>query len=100
MRLLVIEDDRTIASFLVKGLQEAGFAVDHAEDGRQGLALALTEPYDAAVVDLMLPGLDGLSLIEELRRRKLGTPVLILSAKRSVDDRVRGLQAGGVDYLV
>jgi len=100
MRLLVIEDDRTIASFLVKGLQEAGFAVDHAEDGRKGLALALTESYDAAVVDVMLPGLDGLSLIEELRRQKVRTPVLILSAKRSVDDRVRGLQAGGDDYLV
>jgi DNA-binding response OmpR family regulator len=100
MRLLVIEDDRTIASFLVKGLQEAGFAVDHAEEGRNGLALALSEPYDAAVVDVMLPGLDGLSLIEEMRRRKVRTPVLILSAKRSVDDRVRGLQAGGDDYLV
>ena len=100
MRLLVIEDDRTIASFLVKGLQEAGFAIDHAEEGRNGLALALTEPYDAAVVDVMLPGLDGLSLIEEMRRRKVRTPVLILSAKRSVDDRVRGLQAGGDDYLV
>ncbi len=100
MRLLVIEDDRTIASFLVKGLQEAGFAVDHAEDGRKGLALALTAPYDAAVVDVMLPGLDGLTLIEELRRHKVRTPVLILSAKRSVDDRVRGLQAGGDDYLV
>jgi DNA-binding response OmpR family regulator len=100
MRLLVIEDDRTIASFLVKGLQEAGFAVDHADDGRKGLALAVTEPYDAAVVDLMLPGLDGLRLIEDLRRRKVRTPVLILSAKRSVDDRVRGLQAGGDDYLV
>jgi two-component system OmpR family response regulator len=100
MRLLVIEDDRAIASFLVKGLHEAGFAVDHAEDGRKGLALALTEPYDAAVVPVMLPGLDGLSLIEELRRQKVRTPVLILSAKRSVDDRVRGLQAGGDDYLV
>ncbi len=100
MRLLVIEDDRTIASFVAKGLQEAGFAVDHAEDGRAGLALALTEPYDAAVVDVMLPGLDGLSLIEELRRQKVRTPVLILSARRSVDDRVRGLQAGGDDYLV
>ena len=100
MRLLVIEDDRTIASFLVKGLQEAGFAIDHAEEGRNGLALALTEPYDAAVVDVMLPGLDGLSLIEEMRRRRVRTPVLILSAKRSVDDRVRGLQAGGDDYLV
>lgn len=100
MRLLVIEDDRTIASFLVKGLQEAGFAVDHAEDGRKGLALAVTEPYDAAVVDVMLPGLDGLSLIEEVRRRRVRTPVLILSARHTVDDRVRGLQAGGDDYLV
>jgi len=100
MRLLVIEDDRTIASFLVKGLQEAGFAVDHAEDGRTGLRLALTEPYDAAVVDVMLPGMDGLSVIEELRRQKVRTPVLILSARQSVDDRVRGLQAGGDDYLV
>jgi two-component system OmpR family response regulator len=100
MRLLVIEDDRTIASFLVKGLQEAGFAVDHAEDGHMGLTLALTEPYDAAVVDVMLPGMDGLSVIEELRRQKVRTPVLILSARQSVDDRVRGLQAGGDDYLV
>ena len=99
MRLLVVEDDPTISSFLVKGLQEAGFAVDAAEDGNRGLQLAVTEPYDAAVIDLMLPGRDGLSLIEELRRRRIATPVLILSAKRSVDDRVKGLQAGGDDYL-
>jgi two-component system, OmpR family, response regulator len=99
MRLLVVEDDPTISSFLVKGLQEAGFAVDAAEDGNRGLHLAVTEPYDAAVLDLMLPGRDGLSLLEELRRRRISTPVLILSAKRSVDDRVRGLQAGGDDYL-
>ncbi len=99
MRLLVVEDDPTISSFLVKGLQEAGFAVDAAEDGNRGLLLAVTEPYDAAVLDLMLPGRDGLSLLEELRRRRVATPVLILSAKRSVDDRVKGLQAGGDDYL-
>jgi two-component system, OmpR family, response regulator len=99
MRLLVVEDDPTIASFLVKGLQEAGFAVDAAEDGNRGLQLAVTEPYDAAVLDLMLPGRDGLSLLEELRRRRVATPVLILSARRSVDDRVKGLQAGGDDYL-
>ena len=99
MRLLVVEDDATIASFVVKGLQEAGFAVDHAADGPQGLRLALTEPYDAAIVDLMLPGRDGLSLIEELRNRRVKTPVIILSARREVDDRVRGLQAGGDDYL-
>jgi two-component system, OmpR family, response regulator len=99
MRLLVVEDDPTIASFLVKGLQEAGFAVDAAADGNRGLQLASTEPYDAAVLDLMLPGRDGLSLLEELRRRRVAIPVLILSARRSVDDRVRGLQAGGDDYL-
>src|SRR5512133_2654437 len=99
MRLLVVEDDPTISSFLVKGLQEAGFAVDAAEDGRRGLQLAVTEPYDAAVLDLMLPGRDRLSALEELRRRRVATPVLILSAERSVDDRVKGLQAGGDDYL-
>jgi two-component system OmpR family response regulator len=99
MRLLVVEDDSTIASFLVKGLQEAGYAVDAAEDGNRGLQFALTEPYDAAVLDLMLPGRDGLSVLEELRRRRVAVPVLILSAKRSVDDRVKGLQAGGDDYL-
>ncbi|HEX7486577.1 MAG TPA: response regulator transcription factor [Vicinamibacterales bacterium] len=99
MRLLVVEDDSTIASFLVKGLQEAGYAVDAAEDGNRGLQLALTEPYDAAVLDLMLPGRDGLSVLEELRRRRVAVPVLILSAKRSVDDRVKGLQTGGDDYL-
>lgn len=99
MRLLVVEDDATIASFVVKGLREAGFAVDHAADGTAGLTLALEEPYDAAVLDLMLPGLDGLSLIEQLRRQHRKTPVIILSARRSVDDRVKGLQAGGDDYL-
>jgi len=99
MRILVIEDDKKIASFVSKGLKEAGFAVDVAHDGVDGLHLGLTEPYDAAVVDIMLPGLDGLSLIERLRTRKITTPVIILSAKRSVDDRVRGLQTGGDDYM-
>jgi two-component system OmpR family response regulator len=99
MRILVVEDDEKIASFIVKGLKQAGFAVDHANNGEDGLHLATTEPYDAAVVDIMLPRMDGLTLIEELRRRKIATPVIILSAKRSVDDRVRGLQAGGDDYL-
>jgi two-component system, OmpR family, response regulator len=99
MRLLVVEDDPTIASFVSKGLQEAGYAVDVAEDGTRGLQLALTEPYDAAVLDVMLPGRDGLSIIEELRRRRINVPVLILSARHSVDDRIRGLQAGGDDYL-
>jgi len=99
MRLLLVEDDKKTATFLVKGLQRAGFAVDHASNGEDGLHLALTEPYDAAVIDLMLPKGDGLSLIEELRKQRINTPVLILSAKRSVDDRIRGLQTGGDDYL-
>ena len=99
MRVLIVEDDETIASFVVKGLREAGFAADHARDGREGLALALAQPYDAAVVDLMLPGLDGLGLIRTLRERGIRTPVLILSARRSVDDRVKGLETGGDDYL-
>lgn len=99
MRLLVVEDDPAIASFLVKGLKEAGFAVDEAGNGGAALDMASSESYDLAVVDLMIPGLDGLALIEEMRRRRLKVPVIILSAKRSVDDRVRGLQAGGDDYL-
>jgi two-component system OmpR family response regulator len=99
MRILVVEDDRTIAGFLVKGLQEAGYAVDHAADGNEGLVLALSEPYDAAILDLMLPGVDGLTIIDRMRGRKIQTPVLILSARRSIDDRVKGLQAGGDDYL-
>ncbi len=100
MRVLVIEDDRKIASFIVKGLKQSGFAVDHAEDGEEGLHLALAGPYDAAVVDIMLPKRDGLGVVQELRQRKIALPVLILSAKASVDDRIRGLQTGGDDYLV
>ncbi|MCI0454311.1 MAG: response regulator transcription factor [Candidatus Dadabacteria bacterium] len=99
MRLLVVEDDKKIASFIVKGLKQAGFAVDHAANGEDGIHLALHESYDAAVIDIMLPKLDGLTLIEELRRQKVNTPVIILSAKRSVDDRVKGLQTGSDDYL-
>jgi len=98
--VLIVEDDIQIASFLIKGLKQAGFIPMHAADGQQGLRLALTEPYDAAVVDLMLPRLDGLSLIEELRQQRINTPVIILSARRSVDDRIQGLRAGGDDYLV
>ena len=99
MRALLVEDDRTIADFVARGLREASFAVDHVADGEGGLIAALDQPYDVAIVDLMLPKRDGLSLIEELRRRGVATPVLILSARRSVDDRVRGLQTGGDDYL-
>jgi two-component system OmpR family response regulator len=99
MRVLIAEDDQKIASFVVKGFKESGFAVDHAANGEDGLHLAMTEPYDVAVIDIMLPKLDGLSLIDQLRSRKIDTPVIILSAKRSVDDRVKGLQAGSDDYL-
>lgn len=99
MRALVVEDDATIADFVARGLREAGFIVDHASDGESGVRAALQSPYDVAIVDVMLPQRDGLSLIDELRKRRIATPVLILSARRSVDDRVRGLQAGGDDYL-
>jgi len=99
MRMLVIEDDSKIASFVVNGLKQNGFAVDHAADGEKGFALAGAVTYDAAVLDIMLPKLDGLSLVRQLRQEKIHTPVLILSAKASVDDRVKGLQAGGDDYL-
>ena len=99
MRLLLVEDDLQIASFITKGLRQAGFAVDHAADGEDGLGLALNEPYDAAIIDIMLPKLNGLTLIEELRRKKTDTPVIILSAKRTIDDRVKGLQKGSDDYL-
>jgi DNA-binding response OmpR family regulator len=99
MHALIIEDDRAIADFVARGLREAGFAVDVASDGDEGLEAALANEFDVAIVDLMLPRRDGLSVIDELRRRGRSTPVLILSARRSVDDRVRGLQAGGDDYL-
>lgn len=99
MRALLVEDDNTIADFVARGLREAGFAVDRAGDGEAGLSSALKQSYDVAIVDLMLPKRDGLSLIEALRSKRIATPVLILSARRSVDDRVRGLQSGGDDYL-
>src|SRR5215212_5127622 len=99
MRVLVVEDDAKIASFVVRGLKQAGYAVDHAPDGETGLALAESTDYDAAIVDIMLPRLDGISLVKRLRATRRSTPVLFLSAKSSVDDRVRGLQAGGDDYL-
>ena len=99
VRALLVEDDATIADFVGRGLREAGFAVDHLSDGEAGLAAASQQAYDVAIVDLMLPKRDGLSLIEALRTRGVLTPVLILSARRSVDDRVHGLQSGGDDYL-
>ena len=100
MRTLVVEDDKRIASFIVNGLKQSGFAVDHCADGESGFDMAQSVPYDAAVIDIMLPKLDGLTLVQKLRREGKQLPVLILSAKTTVDDRVRGLQAGGDDYLV
>jgi two-component system OmpR family response regulator len=99
MRILVVEDDNKIASFIAKGLKQAGYAVDRCADGEEALVLAETTAYDAAVVDVMLPKLDGLSFIQRLRSQKIRIPVIILSAKASVDDRIKGLQAGGDDYL-
>ena len=99
MRILVVEDDNKIASFIVKGLKQAGYAVDRCADGEEGLLFAQSTTYDAAVVDIMLPKLDGLSLVQRLRAKKIRTPVIILSAKAAVDDRVKGLEAGADDYL-
>jgi two-component system, OmpR family, response regulator len=95
----MVEDDATIADFVSKGLAEAGHAVDVAVDGERGAEMAIKGSYDAAIVDVMLPRLDGLALIDRIRARGVRTPVLILSARRTVDDRVKGLQAGGDDYL-
>jgi len=99
MRILVVEDDKKIASFIAGGLRQAGFAVDQAADGEEGLHLALAEPYDAAVIDVMLPKLDGLALVQRVRRERVATPVIILSARRSIDDRIKGLHTGADDYL-
>ena len=99
MRILLIEDDELLCCFLKKGLVENGFAVDSALDGEEGLYLALTEPYDLMVIDIMLPQKDGLTVIEELRKAKRQIPILILSAKISVEERVHGLQIGSDDYL-
>jgi two-component system OmpR family response regulator len=99
MRILVVEDDNKIASFIVKGLKQSGYAVDRCADGEEALVFAESTTYDAAVVDIMLPKLDGLSLVQRMRAKKIRTPVIILSAKATVDDRVKGLEAGADDYL-
>ena len=100
MKVLVIEDDRDAAAYLVSGLTESGHTVDHALDGNSGLEMGLAGQYDALIVDRMLPGRDGLSIIKTLREANIVTPVLVLSALGEVDDRVQGLTAGGDDYLV
>jgi len=99
MRILLVEDDLKTADFICQGLRQASYAVDHVADGEEGYQLALAEPYDLVIVDVMLPSRDGLSLIEELRRSKPSLSVIILSAKRSVEERVKGLQTGSDDYL-
>jgi two-component system, OmpR family, response regulator len=99
VHLLLIEDDTEAARFLVKGLRESGYSVDHAADGREGLFRATEGQFDLVITDRMLPHIDGLAIIELMRRKGLSTPVLVLSALGGVDDRVRGLKAGGDDYL-
>ncbi len=99
MRVLVVEDDRDVAAYLVKGLKEHGYTVNHAEDGKNGLFLATSENYDVMVIDRMLPELDGLAIVRSVRAAGKATPMLILSALGEVDDRVEGLRAGGDDYL-
>lgn len=99
MRLLLVEDDAKTASFILKGLKEGGYSVDHVGDGETGLHMAIHEPYDLAIIDVMLPKLDGLSLIAELRRKKHKLPVIILSARGTTGDRVKGLETGSDDYL-
>jgi two-component system OmpR family response regulator len=100
MRILVVEDDEKIGSFVAGGLREAGYAVDLADNGTDGFAMGQSSEHDAAIVDVMLPGMDGLTMIERWRAEKIDTPVLILSANHTVDDRIRGLRAGGDDYVV
>src|SRR5258706_15776548 len=100
MRILVVEDDKKIASFIVSGLRQAGFTVDLADNGESGLSMGLASPYDAAGLDLMLPKLGGPSVMEQKRRQKVSTPGIIPRAKRSVDDRTQGVQAGGDDYVI
>ena len=99
MRILVVEDEKRIADFLTRGLQGAGYAVDSAGDGQTALNLAGATDYDLVILDLMLPDLDGLKVLERIRARKSGPPVLILSARGAVDDRVKGLETGADDYL-
>jgi two-component system OmpR family response regulator len=99
MRVLIIEDDQQIASFVTKGLKQAGFAVDHISDGEEGLQMAELNPYDVMVIDIMLPGLDGFSVIESLRSKGNTIPILVLSARGSLDDRLKGFRSGSDDYL-
>ncbi len=100
MRILLVEDDKLTADFILQGLQQAGFSTCHAADGEEGLFKLKTEQFDLAVIDIMLPKRDGISVIEEMRAARIGIPVIVLSARGSVDDKVHGLRAGGDDNLV
>ncbi len=100
MRILLVEDDLRTADIIRKMLSQAGYTVEHARDGEEGLVLALNEPYDAAVLDVMLPKLDGIQLIEKIRKKDINLPVIFLSALSTVDERIKGLRAGGDDYMV
>ena len=99
MKILLVEDDKKTADFIIKGLEQAGYVVDYSSDGADGLLCAATRTFDAIILDIMLPTLDGLSILEQIRRKHIDTPVIILSAKNSVDDKIKGLQSGGDDYL-
>lgn len=100
MKILLVEDDKKTSAFIINGLKQAGYVVEHSDDGANGLLNAVTKTFDAIILDLMLPKLDGFSILDELRKKKVNTPVIILSAKNSVDDRIKGLQKGSDDYLV
>lgn len=99
MRLLLVEDDEKLSDFIISGLKQSGFVVDHASDGIDGLHLAETEPYDLIILDIMLPNIDGLHIVKEIRQQKKTVPVIFLSAKRSTEERITGLETGGDDYL-
>ncbi len=99
MKILLVEDDKCIAGFISKGLKQEGFSIAHALNGMDGYLLASTEKFDVAIVDIMLPEIDGLTLIDKLRGRKITMPILVLSAKKTVDDKIKGLKAGGDDYM-
>ena len=100
MRILLIDDDKTLSAFIIKGLKEAGYVVESAEDGEDGFYLLTHETYDVAIVDIMLPKTDGFTLVEAARKQQVKTPVIFLSAKREADDRIKGFRIGGDDYLV
>lgn len=99
MRLLVVEDEKKVASFIKKGLEEEGYAVDLAHDGKAGLQMALDGVHDLIVLDINLPGMNGLSVLSELRRAKVHTPVLLLTVRANIEDKVLGLDSGADDYL-